>query len=89
MQCIVYAECMYDKMSISPVLQVNEYPWMASMIHDSDHLCGGSLIASQWVVTAAHCFYDRSGDLHITDPSQITVALGEHDSSSTTETNIR
>jgi len=68
---------------------VNEYPWMASMMDSLGHLCGGSLIASQWVVTAAHCFYNTQGELVITDPSAITVALGEHDSAVTTETNIR
>ena len=70
-------------------MKINEYPWMASMVDSFGHLCGGSLIASQWVVTADHCFYNSAGILVVTDPSMISVVLGEHDSSSTTETNIR
>ena len=32
------------------------YPWTAALLDSNMHqLCGGSLIAPQWVVTAAHC----------------------------------
>uniref|UniRef100_A0A4W3JUR4 Transmembrane serine protease 3b n=1 Tax=Callorhinchus milii TaxID=7868 RepID=A0A4W3JUR4_CALMI len=32
-----------------------EWPWQASLHFDGHHLCGGSIIAAQWIVTAAHC----------------------------------
>ncbi|EDO48058.1 predicted protein [Nematostella vectensis] len=35
---------------------IEQHPWMVAMMLDSAQACGGSLVAEDWIVTAAHCF---------------------------------
>lgn len=37
-----------------------EFPWMASIQSKGDHFCGGSVIDSDWILTAAHCVEDET-----------------------------
>ena len=52
------------------------WPWMGQLFDDDHLLCGLSLICTNWVLTAAHCFYvPKSGYMRL-EASRYRVRLG-------------
>ena len=49
---------------------MNEFPWAAFIKIGSDNFCGGTLVNSKYVVTAAHCIDDK-----FLSPTSVTVTL--------------
>tara|TARA_R110001583_G_scaffold28426_2_gene100877 strand:- start:13893 stop:15311 length:1419 start_codon:yes stop_codon:yes gene_type:complete len=57
-----------------------EYPWMVALYQSGNYSCGGVLISSHWIATAAHCVYeadDSSGNATAYDASQFSLVIGE------------
>ncbi|XP_033214293.1 trypsin-1-like [Belonocnema kinseyi] len=63
--------------------QVNQYPWVALLMHKGRFYCGGTVINSKFVLTASHCVVDRF------DKNAIVVRILEHDRNTTSESDIQ
>ncbi|XP_066944568.1 trypsin 3A1-like [Macrobrachium rosenbergii] len=64
-------------------VEPNEYPWQVALFRNNETspFCGGSIISDTWVLTAAHCLVSVR-------PENLEVVIGEHDWSTSEETNI-
>lgn len=62
---------------------LNEWPWMVALsLEDGSaqqYICGASLIAAEWVLTAAQCFINFNKD-------QLQAVIGDYDISTEDET---
>ncbi|XP_062036002.1 polyserase-2 isoform X3 [Lepus europaeus] len=55
--------------------QPGTWPWQVSLQHGGGHICGGSLIAPSWVLSAAHCFVTNGT---VEPAAEWSVLLGVH-----------
>nr|KAF6475152.1 mannan binding lectin serine peptidase 1 [Rousettus aegyptiacus] len=61
-------------------------PWVAMLSHlNGQPFCGGSLLGSNWIVTAAHCLHYSLDsldptplDLYLLSPSDFKIIVGKH-----------
>ncbi|XP_031837453.2 trypsin-1 [Nomia melanderi] len=53
----------------------HEFPWMVSISRKGGHFCGGTILNSKFVLTAAHCLCTSTSVVPI---GQLRVSLGEY-----------
>lgn len=52
---------------------ISDFPWQIYLT-STDFQCGGSIISAGWVVTAAHCVFNKLGTVY--PPSAMTIFAG-------------
>ena len=82
---------------------MNKYPWLVRIFHSGDEKghCGGTLVASKYVITACHCLYEYKiveDSVGLYNPEatkkpvreykarEIEVSIGDHKLDTTNET---
>ena len=67
---------------------MNKYPWVVALMDSTgtQQFCGGTLVASKYVVTAAHCMVDDNNQ--VVAPSSLVVRIGDHDLLTVGETSL-
>ncbi|XP_015609738.2 coagulation factor IX [Cephus cinctus] len=53
----------------------HEFPWLVSITRKGGHFCGGTILNSRYILTAAHCLCTGTSSI---PARQLRVTLGEH-----------
>ncbi|KAG6797175.1 transmembrane protease serine 9 [Apis mellifera caucasica] len=53
----------------------HEFPWMVSISRKGGHFCGGTILNSKYVLTAAHCLCSSTS---VIPTNQLRISLGEY-----------
>lgn len=63
----------------------HKLPWVVGIIPGNmqSYACSGSIINDMYVITAAHCLYEQTRPFDRLQPSDVKVAIGDHDQYST------
>ena len=63
------------------VTPINKYPWIVDVMSETPegyiYSCAGSLVASNYVITAAHCVFNHETN-QWRSPNQLLLTLGDH-----------
>ncbi|XP_049810276.1 trypsin-1-like [Schistocerca nitens] len=51
-----------DRILGGEVANISEYPWMVSVEYLEAHRCGGTIVSSSWVMTAAACIWGTTAN---------------------------
>ncbi|XP_018051852.1 PREDICTED: venom serine protease-like [Atta colombica] len=62
--------------------EINEFPWMTGIVDLNTNIlfCGATIIYDRYILTAAHCLYEKN-------INEIVAVVGEHDVSTGSDTN--